>query len=131
MYFQEVIAKLNDFWSKRGCLILQPYDIESGAGTFHPATFLRTLGPKPWACAYVAPSRRPTDGRYGENPNRLQYYYQYQVIIKPSPLDIQEQYLESLKYLEIDEISSDRIDEAVDIFSFERLSGRKSTIFVL
>ncbi|BAU22475.1 glycyl-tRNA synthetase subunit alpha [Caldimicrobium thiodismutans] len=102
MYFQEVIARLNSFWAKEGCLILQPYDVESGAGTFHPATFLRALGPEPWACAYVAPSRRPTDGRYGENPNRLQHYYQYQVIIKPSPLDIQEKYLESLKFLGID-----------------------------
>lgn len=102
MYFQEVIARLNSFWAKEGCIILQPYDVESGAGTFHPATFLRALGPDPWACAYVAPSRRPTDGRYGENPNRLQHYYQYQVVIKPSPLDIQEKYLESLKFLGID-----------------------------
>ncbi len=101
MYFQEVIAKLNQFWAERGCIILQPYDVESGAGTFHPATFFRSLGPKPWACAYVAPSRRPTDGRYGENPNRLQHYYQYQVLIKPSPSDIQEIYLESLKSLGI------------------------------
>ncbi|MGC9141388.1 MAG: glycine--tRNA ligase subunit alpha [Caldimicrobium thiodismutans] len=101
MYFQEVIAKLNQFWAERGCIILQPYDVESGAGTFHPATFFRSLGPKPWACAYVAPSRRPTDGRYGENPNRLQHYYQYQVLIKPSPSDIQEIYLESLKCLGI------------------------------
>lgn len=102
MFFQEVIARLNLFWSEKGCAILQPYDVESGAGTFHPATFLRALGPDPWACAYVAPSRRPTDGRYGENPNRLQHYYQYQVIIKPSPLNIQDLYLESLKYLGID-----------------------------
>jgi len=102
MYFQEVIARLNEFWSSKGCIILQPYDVESGAGTFHPATFLRALGKRPWACAYVAPSRRPTDGRYGENPNRLQHYYQYQVLIKPSPPDIQEIYLESLKYLGID-----------------------------
>jgi len=101
MYFQEVIAKLNEFWSSKGCIILQPYDVESGAGTFHPATFLRALGKRAWACAYVAPSRRPTDGRYGENPNRLQHYYQYQVLIKPSPADIQEIYLESLKYLGI------------------------------
>ncbi|MFN3567409.1 MAG: glycine--tRNA ligase subunit alpha [Caldimicrobium sp.] len=102
MYFQEVIAKLNEYWAKQGCVILQPYDIEAGAGTFHPATFLRALGPKPWACAYVAPSRRPTDGRYGQNPNRLQHYYQYQVIIKPSPDNIQELYLESLAFLGID-----------------------------
>lgn len=101
MYFQDVVAKLNQFWSEQGCVILQPYDVEAGAGTFHPATFFRALGSKPWACAYVAPSRRPTDGRYGENPNRLQHYYQYQVLIKPSPSDIQEIYLESLKYLGI------------------------------
>ncbi|MFN3505436.1 MAG: glycine--tRNA ligase subunit alpha [Caldimicrobium sp.] len=102
MYFQEIIAKLNEFWAKKGCVILQPYDVEAGAGTFHPATFLRALGPHPWACAYVAPSRRPTDGRYGQNPNRLQHYYQYQVIIKPSPDNIQELYLESLASLGID-----------------------------
>ncbi|MFN3921460.1 MAG: glycine--tRNA ligase subunit alpha [Caldimicrobium sp.] len=102
MYFQEVIAKLNAYWAKQGCVILQPYDVEAGAGTFHPATFLKALGPKPWACAYVAPSRRPTDGRYGQNPNRLQHYYQYQVIIKPSPFNIQELYLESLAQLGID-----------------------------
>ncbi|MCS7149534.1 MAG: glycine--tRNA ligase subunit alpha [Caldimicrobium sp.] len=102
MLFQEVISRLNNFWSERGCLILQPYDVESGAGTFHPATFFRALGTDPWACAYVAPSRRPTDGRYGENPNRLQHYYQYQVIIKPSPSEIQGMYLESLKSLGID-----------------------------
>lgn len=107
MYFQEVIAKLSEFWGKVGCLILQPYDVESGAGTFHPATFLRSLGPKPWACAYVAPSRRPTDGRYGQNPNRLQHYYQYQVIIKPSPSNIQELYLESLSHLGIDPTNHD------------------------
>ncbi|MCS7279764.1 MAG: glycine--tRNA ligase subunit alpha [Thermodesulfobacteriaceae bacterium] len=101
MYFQDVIATLSDFWAKRGCVILQPYDIEEGAGTFHPATFLRALGPEPFAAAYVQPSRRPTDGRYGENPNRLQHYYQYQVIIKPSPDDIQEIYLDSLKALGI------------------------------
>lgn len=102
MHFQEVIAKLNAYWAKQGCVILQPYDIEAGAGTFHPATFLKALGPNPWACAYVAPSRRPTDGRYGQNPNRLQHYYQYQVIIKPSPFNIQELYLESLTQLGID-----------------------------
>ncbi len=107
MFFQDVIARLNTFWAKEGCLILQPYDVEAGAGTFHPATFLRALGPDPWACAYVAPSRRPTDGRYGENPNRLQHYYQYQVILKPSPLDIQEKYLDSLKFLGIDPTEHD------------------------
>jgi len=102
MYFQEVIAILNKFWAEKGCVILQPYDVEAGAGTFHPATFLRALGKKPWACAYVAPSRRPTDGRYGENPNRLQHYYQYQVLIKPSSDNIQDLYLESLQRLGID-----------------------------
>ena len=102
MYFQEVIATLNKFWAEKGCIILQPYDMEVGAGTFHPATFLRALGPKPFSAAYVEPCRRPTDGRYGENPNRLQHYYQYQVIIKPSPDDIQDIYLESLKALSID-----------------------------
>lgn len=101
MYFQEVIATLNRFWGEKGCVILQPYDIEVGAGTFHPATFLRALGPEPFACAYVQPCRRPTDGRYGENPNRLQHYYQYQVIIKPSPDNIQDLYLESLQALGI------------------------------
>ncbi len=107
MYFQDVIATLNNFWSKMGCAILQPYDMEVGAGTFHPATFLRALGPKPFSAAYVEPCRRPTDGRYGENPNRLQYYYQYQVIIKPSPDEIQEIYLESLKALNIDPAEHD------------------------
>ncbi|OAQ21887.1 glycine--tRNA ligase subunit alpha [Thermosulfurimonas dismutans] len=102
MYFQELIATLNRFWAEKGCLILQPYDMEVGAGTFHPATFLRALGPEPWAAAYPEPCRRPTDGRYGENPNRLQHYFQYQVVIKPSPDDIQETYLESLKALGID-----------------------------
>jgi glycyl-tRNA synthetase alpha chain len=89
--------ELNKFWAEKGCVIQQPYDMEVGAGTFHPATLLRALGPEPWKAAYVQPSRRPTDGRYGENPNRLQHYYQYQVVIKPSPLEIQEMYLESLK----------------------------------
>ncbi len=102
MYFQEIIQTLNRFWAQRGCLLLQPYDMEVGAGTFHPATFLRVLGPEPWRVAYVEPSRRPTDGRYGENPNRLQHYYQYQVIIKPSPLESQELYLESLEALGLD-----------------------------
>ena len=97
MYFQEIIMELNKFWAEQGCVIQQPYDMEVGAGTFHPATLLRALGPEPWKAAYVQPSRRPTDGRYGENPNRLQHYYQYQVVIKPSPLEIQNMYLESLK----------------------------------
>ena len=96
MYFQEIILELSRFWTRRGCLLQQPYDMEVGAGTFHPATLLRSIGPEPWRAAYVQPSRRPTDGRYGENPNRLQHYYQYQVVIKPSPPDIQDLYLESL-----------------------------------
>jgi len=99
--FQEIIFKLQKFWSDNGCVILQPYDMEVGAGTFHPATTLRSLGTKPWQAAYVQPSRRPTDGRYGENPNRLQHYYQFQVIIKPSPKDIQKLYLKSLTSLGI------------------------------
>lgn len=100
--FQEMILRLQTFWSEQGCLILQPYDLEVGAGTFHPATTLRALGPEPWNAAYVQPCRRPTDGRYGENPNRLQHYYQYQVILKPSPADIQDKYLQSLVVLGID-----------------------------
>ena len=100
--FQEIIMNLQKFWSKYGCVILQPYDLEVGAGTFHPATTLRSLGPKPWKAAYVQPSRRPTDGRYGENPNRLQHYYQYQVIIKPSPDNIKQTYLKSLSTIGID-----------------------------
>ncbi|MGA7277273.1 MAG: glycine--tRNA ligase subunit alpha [Desulfocapsaceae bacterium] len=97
MNFQDIIAELDAYWAKQGCVIQQPYDMEVGAGTFHPATLLRALGPEPWKAAYPQPSRRPTDGRYGENPNRLQHYYQYQVVIKPSPIDVQELYLESLK----------------------------------
>ena len=97
MYFQDIIATLNSYWASAGCVVLQPYDMEVGAGTFHPATLLRALGPEPWKAAYVQPSRRPTDGRYGENPNRLQHYYQYQVVIKPSPQDVQAMYVESLK----------------------------------
>ncbi len=100
--FQEIIMNLQKFWGKYGCVILQPYDLEVGAGTFHPATTLRSLGPKPWKAAYVQPSRRPTDGRYGENPNRLQHYYQYQVIIKPSPDNIKQVYLRSLSAIGID-----------------------------
>ena len=100
--FQDIIMNLQKFWGKYGCVILQPYDIEFGAGTFHPATTLRSLGPKPWKAAYVQPSRRPTDGRYGENPNRLQHYYQFQVIIKPSPKDIKQTYLRSLAAIGID-----------------------------
>jgi len=100
--FQDLIFTLERFWAERGCVVMQPYDMEVGAGTFHPATFLRAIGPEPWRSAYVQPSRRPTDGRYGENPNRLQHYYQYQVVLKPSPLDIQDQYLDSLRTLGID-----------------------------
>ena len=105
--FQDIIMNLQKFWGKYGCLILQPYDVEVGAGTFHPATTLRSLGPKPWKAAYVQPSRRPTDGRYGENPNRLQHYYQFQVIIKPSPKDIKQIYLKSLASIGIDTIKHD------------------------
>ena len=100
--FQEITLGLQKFWSKHGCVILQPYDTEVGAGTFHPATTLRSLGPKPWKAAYVQPSRRPTDGRYGENPNRLQHYYQYQVILKPSPDNVKQLYLKSLNAIGID-----------------------------
>jgi glycyl-tRNA synthetase alpha chain len=107
MTFQQLILKLQDFWAKKGCLIVQPYDIEKGAGTFNPATFLRCLGPEPWKVAYVEPSRRPTDGRYGDNPNRLQHYYQFQVLLKPSPDNIQELYLESLRTLGIDPLKHD------------------------
>jgi glycyl-tRNA synthetase alpha chain len=100
--FQEIILRLHRFWGEQGCLILQPYDMEVGAGTFHPATTLRALGPKPWSAAYVQPSRRPADGRYGENPNRLQHYYQYQAILKPSPPDPQRLLIESYRALGID-----------------------------
>jgi len=100
--FQALILKLQAYWAAQGCVILQPYDVEMGAGTFHPATTLRALGPKPWRAAYVQPSRRPTDGRYGENPNRLQHYYQFQVILKPAPADSQQLYLDSLAALGID-----------------------------
>lgn len=105
--FQGLILKLQSFWAEQGCIILQPYDMEMGAGTFHPATTLRALGPKPWKAAYVQPSRRPTDGRYGENPNRLQHYYQFQVILKPSPEDAQDLYLQSLKTIGIDSLAHD------------------------
>jgi glycyl-tRNA synthetase alpha chain len=105
--FQDLILTLQTFWSAEGCVILQPYDMEVGAGTFHPATTLRALGPKPWSAAYVQPSRRPKDGRYGENPNRLQHYYQFQVIMKPSPPNIQELYLASLEAIGIDTALND------------------------
>jgi glycyl-tRNA synthetase alpha chain len=100
--FQQIILTLNQFWDGQGCALLQPYDMEVGAGTFHTATFLRAIGPEPWQAAFVQPSRRPKDGRYGNNPNRLQHYYQYQVVLKPSPLHIQELYLDSLRALGID-----------------------------
>ncbi len=102
MNFQEIIMTLDKFWAARGCIVQQPYDVEKGAGTMNPATFLRALGPEPWKVAYVEPSRRPTDGRYGENPNRLQHYYQYQVILKPNPDNVLEIYLDSLKAIGVD-----------------------------
>ena len=105
--FQGLIQALQDYWSQQGCVVLQPQDMEVGAGTFHPATFIRAIGPEPWSAAYVQPSRRPTDGRYGENPNRLQHYYQFQVILKPSPDNIQELYLGSLRALGIDPLVHD------------------------
>jgi glycyl-tRNA synthetase alpha chain len=105
--FQEIILKLQNFWAKRGCLIVQPYDVESGAGTFNPATFLRAIGPEPWRAAYVEPSRRPTDGRYAENPFRTGLHCQFQVVLKPAPDDAQEIYLKSLKYLGIDLVGHD------------------------
>ena len=105
--FQSLIFSLQQFWATKGCAVVQSYDMEMGAGTFHPATFLRAIGPEPWRAAYVQPSRRPTDGRYGENPNRLQHYYQFQVLLKPSPKDLQELYLESLRSLGIDPLIHD------------------------
>jgi len=107
MTFQELVFSLERYWAGQGCIVQQPYDLEVGAGTFNPATFLRSLGPEPWNVAYVEPSRRPTDGRYGENPNRLQHYYQYQVVMKPSPMDIQDMYLDSLKSFGIDPLEHD------------------------
>jgi len=105
--FQELIFRLQEFWAKNGCVLVQPLDLEVGAGTFHPATFLRAIGPEPWNAAYVQPCRRPTDGRYGENPNRLQHYYQFQVVMKPNPDNFQELYLESLKTISIDPLTHD------------------------
>ncbi len=107
MYFQDVILTLQRYWARKGCVLLQPYDTEVGAGTFHPATLLRALGPEPWHVAYVQPSRRPTDGRYGDNPNRLQHYYQFQVLLKPSPVDVQQLYLKSLNGLGISALEHD------------------------
>lgn len=105
--FQDIIFSLQQYWAKQGCIILQPLDMPVGAGTFHPATFMRAIGPEPWYAAYVQPSRRPTDGRYGENPNRVQHYYQFQVVLKPSPENIQDLYLDSLKVLGIDPLTDD------------------------
>ena len=105
--FQDLILRLHNFWARQGCVILQPYDVEMGAGTFHPATTLRALGPRPWRAAYVQPCRRPTDGRYGENPNRLQHYYQYQVIMKPSPADAQDLLLASYREIGLDPLHHD------------------------
>lgn len=105
--FQDLVLILQDYWARCGCVLLQPYDMEVGAGTFHPATFLRAIGPEPWRAAYVQPSRRPADGRYGENPNRLQHYYQFQVILKPSPLELQALYLDSLRALGFDPLVHD------------------------
>lgn len=105
--FQGMIQALQAYWAEQGCVLMQPYDMEMGAGTFHPATFLRAIGPEPWRAAYVQPSRRPTDGRYGENPNRLQHYYQFQVLLKPSPANFQELYLGSLKALGFDPLVND------------------------
>jgi glycyl-tRNA synthetase alpha chain len=107
MYFQDIILELSKFWAQQGCALQQPYDMEVGAGTFHPATLLRALGPEPWKVAYVQPSRRPTDGRYGENPNRLQHYYQFQVMLKPSPPNIQDLYIESLARFGLDPLEHD------------------------
>ncbi|MEW6623558.1 MAG: glycine--tRNA ligase subunit alpha [Bacillota bacterium] len=107
MNFQEIISALNDFWAKKGCILIQPYDMEKGAGTMQPGTFLKALGPEPWNAAYVEPSRRPTDGRYGDNPNRLQHYYQYQVLLKPSPHNVQELYLQSLEAIGIESAKHD------------------------
>jgi glycyl-tRNA synthetase alpha chain len=105
--FQELILALQNYWAEQGCIILQPLDLEVGAGTFHPATFLKAIGPEPWQAAYVQPSRRPTDGRYGQNPNRGQHYYQFQVVLKPSPDNIQELYLNSLRAIGIDPLTDD------------------------
>ncbi|HFQ80332.1 MAG TPA: glycine--tRNA ligase subunit alpha [Desulfobacterales bacterium] len=107
MYFQDIIFELSRYWADMGCVVQQSYDMEVGAGTFHPATLLRALGPEPWRAAYVQPSRRPTDGRYGENPNRLQHYYQFQVVLKPSPKDVQELYLNSLRRFKLDPLEHD------------------------
>src|SRR5262245_26639625 len=105
--FQDMLFSLQHYWSEKGCVILQPFDMEVGAGTFHPATFLRAIGPEPWCAAYVQASRRPTDGRYGENPNRFQHYFQFQVVLKPSPDNIQDLYIDSLKTLGINPLKQD------------------------
>ena len=126
MNFQEMILTLNKFWGEQGCIIMQPYDIEKGAGTMNPATFLRALGPEPWNVAYIEPCRRPADGRYGENPNRLQHYYQYQVILKPSPDNIQELYLQSLEALGINQLEHDIrfVEDNWEYSNFRRLGLR-------
>lgn len=105
--FQDIIFRLSKYWAEQGCVLLQPLDLEVGAGTFHPATFLRSIGPEPWHAAYVQPCRRPTDGRYGENPNRVQHYYQFQVVLKPSPINLQDLYLDSLRALGVDPLKDD------------------------
>ncbi len=105
--FQELILSFQRYWAAQGCVVLQPYDMEVGAGTFHVATFLKAVGPEPWNAAYVQPSRRPTDGRYGDNPNRLQHYYQFQVVMKPSPPDFQDKFLESIRSLGVDPLKHD------------------------
>ncbi|HSH41323.1 MAG TPA: glycine--tRNA ligase subunit alpha, partial [Arenicellales bacterium] len=107
MTFQELILSFQQYWAEQGCVLIQPYDMEVGAGTFHVATFLKAVGPEPWNAAYVQPSRRPTDGRYGDNPNRLQHYYQFQVVMKPSPLDFQDRFLGSLRRLGLDPLKHD------------------------
>ena len=123
MNFQEIILRLQNFWAGQGCIIQQPYDVEKGAGTMNPATFLRALGPEPWKVAYVEPSRRPTDGRYGENPNRLQHYYQYQVILKPSPDDVIDLYLQSLMDLGIDPQQAMFIQNRDSVYDIEWVDG--------
>ena len=125
--FQQIILRLQSYWAERGCALLQPYDMEVGAGTSHTATFLRALGPEPWKAAYVQPSRRPKDGRYGENPNRLQHYYQYQVVLKPAPADILDLYLGSLEALGFDLRSNDvrlrTLSSTADLSTDRSLSG--------
>ena len=122
--FQDLILALQQYWAEQGCVVLQPYDMEMGAGTFHVATFLRSIGPEPWNAAYVQPSRRPTDGRYGENPNRLQHYYQYQVALKPSPLNIQDLYLDGKKDEAARAVPTELADEISLVGSVDRIKDR-------